>query len=84
MAREPDWTFDEFETLLQDPELSDEQVAELLQRRSADAVAAVREGIHSYHGGLDISMLSEMMRTTLADADRRVRCPRCGVEIESE
>ena len=72
---------EEFETLLQHPELSGEQVAELLPRRTADAVAVVREGIHAYHSGMDISMLSRMMRHRLDEVSRRVRCPRCGDEI---
>ena len=77
MARAPDWTSNEFETLLQNPELRDSEVAELLQRRTVDAVRVVREGIHAYHREMDISMLSQMMRRRLADSGRRFRCQRC-------
>ena len=81
MARAPNWSPDEFETLLQHHELSDEEVAQMLPRRTVDAVTVVRNGIHAYHSGMNISMLSQMMQQWLADPNRRVHCPRCQIEI---
>jgi len=44
MARKPDWTPDEFETLLANPESSNEELAKKLPQRSVGAVDAVRSG----------------------------------------
>ena len=81
MPRAPDWTEEEFEVLVQNPECNEAEIARLLASRSGGAVNVVRNGIHSYHLNRDISMLSEMMQQRLADRTRPVRCPRCGVSV---
>jgi hypothetical protein len=40
------WTVEEFAILLASPRLSDERLAEDLERRSAGAIGAVRQGVH--------------------------------------
>lgn len=65
MKRAPAWTAQEFTTLLQNPTLSDAEIARLLPQRTEGAVGWVRSGIHSYHRGLDTSMLSKMMPARL-------------------
>lgn len=83
MARAPNWTSEEFEQLLQNPQLSDQALADLLPMRSSGAVAAVRSGIHSYHMGRSktaASLLSKMMRDRLANGPT-VTCPVCGATI---
>lgn len=78
--RKPNWTEEEFELLLSSSHLSDEQLAEKLDLRSAGAVNIVREGIHAYHRGLNVSMLSMMMLRRL-DASEGLNCPVCGSSI---
>ena len=74
----PQWTEQEFEVVVQNPGLSNEDLAGLLVSRSVGAVGVVRSGIHSFHQeGRDITMLSEIMRQRLADGTRPVECPRC-------
>ena len=75
MVRARDWTEEEFETLLQHPEMSDEELSEFLNR-TPGAVAAVRDFIHSYHNGGSISGLSQMMAQRLRKGGWT--CPRCG------
>lgn len=65
MARAPDWSEQEFETLLRNPQLSDEEVARLLPRRTLGAIGAVRSFLHNFHEGGDISGLSQMMASRL-------------------
>jgi hypothetical protein len=43
------WNSEEFETLLNNPQLTNEDLSILLPRRSAGAINAVRSFIHSYH-----------------------------------
>ncbi len=80
MAREPDWTRGEFETILAHPELSHEELAEVLETRSAGAVAVVRQGVHAYHDGHDFATkaLSGMMRAVLTTTVGTLRCQVCG------
>lgn len=78
MTRAPNWDADEFELLLQNSRASDDEVAAMLNERTAGAVSVVRNGIHAYHEGQDISMLSQLMQRRLGDATRAVTCPRCG------
>lgn len=78
MKRAPNWTAEEFEQLLNNPQLSDEALAATLERRSAGAVGVVRSGIHGYHRGLESanSLLSKMMRDRL-EGGPDVTCPLC-------
>ncbi len=81
MTRAPNWEEYEFETLVTHPKLSDEELAKLLPGRSLGAIGVVRSGIHSYHRGLDVSMLSEMMLDRLDDARVPPICPVCGAKV---
>lgn len=80
--RAPEWTIEEFDWLLSNPQLTDQQVAEHGLNRSSSAVSVVRSGIHSFHQGGNVSMLSQMMVARL-QAPPSVVCPRCG-ELVSE
>ena len=77
MKRAPAWDAEEFETLLQNPGLDDDAVAELTSRRSVGAVEVVRQGLHAYHTGMNTSMLSEVMKEILARRKGSVQCPIC-------
>jgi len=79
MARVPEWTKGEFITLISKPELSDEDLIKLLPKRSKDAVWIVRAGVHSFHTGGNISMLSEMMMNLLGSKTTLVECPICKI-----
>lgn len=81
MARAPNWTEQEFEVLLQNPRLSDQEVAAKLERRTVGAVGVVREGLHNYHTGKHYeSILSKMMKRRLEE-EPAVVCPRCGEKM---
>lgn len=81
MSRAPDWTLAEFEALTAHNELSDDDLATLLRTREPGAVEVVRNGIHAYHRGQNVSMLSQMMLRRLGDETNVVRCPRCGEAV---
>ncbi len=81
--RAPDWTTAEFTLLVSNPQLSDKVVAELLPQRNVSAIAVVRSGIHSFHIGGDISMLSKMMINYLT-ACGQLRCSICDLIISIE
>jgi hypothetical protein len=77
----PDWTVSEFEILLGNPGLTNEELVKLLPRRSADAIQIVRNGIHSYHRGMNVSMLSQMMLKVLDEEAEGKICPVCGSQL---
>ena len=81
MNRERDWDSEEFGILISNHSLSDEEVAALLPDRSVGAVQVVRGGIHSFHSGGDISMLSAMHRARLEQSAGQVICPVCGTRF---
>jgi hypothetical protein len=81
MTRAPDWTPEEFDILLNHNNLSREELAKLLPRRSSDAVEVVRQGIHRFHDKGDGSLLSEIMRRRLADKQQSSTCPVCGKRL---
>ena len=78
MARKPDWTESEFEVVLNGYGISDEELAGRLPERSLGAVGVVRSGIHSFHKGGNISMLSKVMLRYLEDRRGTLTCPKCG------
>jgi len=77
MSREPEWAKEEFILLISKPELTDEELANLLPNRSQGAVGVVRAGVYSFHTGGDISMLSKMMKGLLSSKETLVNCPVC-------
>jgi hypothetical protein len=79
--RAPNWTSDEFETLLSNPGLSDVELSRVIGTRTAGAVGVVREGIHAYHHGKDPGILNRMMKDRLAGKSKSVRCPKCGATV---
>jgi hypothetical protein len=79
MSRAPDWTADEFETLLQGGHRAVEELASVLRGRTVETIEVVQHGIHNYHVGRGTSMLSEMMLRRLGDRSRPVICPVCGM-----
>ncbi len=85
MARVPDWTVDEFETLLNNYGLSDKELARELPKRSLGAIELVRDAIHSYHTDrMFISALSGMMRRRLGERRGSLVCSRCGIALGTE
>ena len=61
MNREPNWSLEEFEILLKNPKLNDDELSSKLTGRSSGAIGVVRSFIHSYHKGGDTSGLSKLM-----------------------
>jgi hypothetical protein len=82
MKRKPEWTTEEFETLLQNPSLTDERLHLKLPNRTPAAIQVVRGGIHAFHLGQNTSMLSKLMITRLRSGASRLICPICGFELE--
>ena len=76
--RAPAWTEGEFEELLQAGQRSSDEVSRLLQSRTEGATAIVQQGVHAFHKGQNISMLSQMMLRRLRDRARPINCPVCG------
>ena len=82
MAGAPNWTLEEFEILLSSGSLSNEHLSEKLERRTLSTVRGVRQGIHAFHLGQDVSsMLSEMMIKHLKQGRGSFTCPICGIRI---
>lgn len=75
MVRAPDWSTEEFEILLRNPRLADEELNSQLSRRTVGAIRTVRAFIHSFHRGGNVSGLSEMMIHRLEQGSWD--CPRC-------
>ncbi len=84
MRRSPDWTAEEFEILLQNSTLSVDQLHLKLPRQSTDAIQIVQGGIHAFHTGHNISMLSKLMVTRIKDDNTGLVCPICGIELGSD
>lgn len=78
MVRAPDWRIEEFEIVLENSHLSSEELAQLLPQRTRGAVEIIRQGIHSFHLGRNVSMLSKMMLRRLEEKDQSLICPICG------
>lgn len=74
--RPSDWTAEEFAWLLTNPQLTDQQMADQVLQRSSGAIGVVRSGVHSFHRGGNVSMLSQMMLARLRTGPA-IRCPRC-------
>jgi hypothetical protein len=81
MTRSPDWRIEEFEILLNNNNLSGKQVAQLLPKRTSDAIEIVRQGIHRFHDIGDGSMLSEIMRQRLNEKGQSLTCPICKARL---
>ena len=81
MKRAPNWTLNEFEILISNYKLPTDELVKLLPKRSIGAVEVVRQGLHSYHRGQNISMLSKMMVRKLEDNIGKMICPICGIKF---
>jgi len=82
MDRAPNWTQDEFDTLLDNYRLSNEELALKLDKRRPGAVNWVRAGIHSYHRtGRNPSILSQMMVRRLEERRGSLTCHVCGAKF---
>jgi hypothetical protein len=77
IMNEPEWTEKEFDILIRNHNIADGELIKLLPGRTEGAVAVVREGLHAYHRGLNISMLSQIMKDYLAKNKGSITCPKC-------
>ena len=82
MAQEPKWEKWEFEIVMNNPELSDEDLTQRLPR-SPGAIASVRVGIHIVHttGENQGGFLSQMMLDNLKEKEHLITCHKCGKEF---
>ena len=82
MDRTPDWTIDEFETLMHHPRLTEVELKQVVPGHSAVAIAIVREGVHSWHRGQrDTTLLSDAMKEWLAQRTTPVECAVCSIRF---
>ena len=84
MARAPAWTTDEFAALMHAPHLTEVDATHLpaLRGRSADAIAVVRQGVHSWHQGRrDTTLLSARMKGWLEQHTGLIACAVCNVRL---
>jgi len=75
--RAPDWTDEEFDTLLSGAEWTAEDLAAWLPQRSAGAIEAVRAFVHAAHLNGSIVGLSRMMQNRLAARKGTLTCAVC-------
>lgn len=75
------WNEREFDILLQNHGLSDQELASQLLQRTSGAVGTVRSFIHNFHIGGNVSGLSKMMIKRLQEKSIPVVCPRCGTQF---
>jgi len=81
MTRSPDWSKEEFDTLLNSSNLSPEELVKRLPSRTPEAIGVVQSGIHSFHSGGNVSMLSQMMLRRLEQGVGSSTCPICGAKL---
>ena len=78
MTTTPDWTPDEFKTLLLGKGTPSFSLALQLPGRTAGAVGVVQQGVHAFHLGRNHSMLSRLMVDYLEEQRGNLVCPVCG------
>ena len=82
MACFPTWSLQEFITVLENPNLSDADLAaRLAPLRNSNAVSWVRGGVCSWHKGAAVSTLNQIMKDYLALPSRRRYACRCGARV---
>ena len=81
MTKARSWTVEEIRVLLRNRKPPDDELSRLLPGRTTDAIGTVRSGLHSYHRGLNISMLSLIMRDELDKSPGKYRCPKCSSKL---
>ena len=76
------WNTEEFVILLDNPQLTNEELSRQLTTRSIGAINVVRRFIHSFHAGGNISGLSNLMIHRLQQGSWV--CPQCQKHINGE
>ena len=74
----PDWTIDEFKTLLEGKGISPFNLAFQLPGRIPKTVSGIQQGVHAFHLGEAHSMLSKLMVDYLEERQGNLVCPVCG------
>jgi hypothetical protein len=74
----PEWTKEEFATLLEAPDLPAPELATHLPRRSVGSIESVRAFVHSFHRGQNTSGLSKVMLEAIAAHVDEMTCAECG------
>ena len=81
MTRAPDWSVEEFDNVLNNSNLDSLELAQQLPRRTPGAIEVVRKGIHNFHTGGYLSLLSKMLIRRLKEKQDQVTCAVCGVRF---
>jgi hypothetical protein len=77
MARERDWTVDQFEMVLAQAEASSSELHEAISTRSTGAIDSVRAGLHEFHTKGTTTFLSGPLLAALDQPGRQWTCPVC-------
>ena len=78
MTRAPDWTIDEFKTLLAAGGKPPAELVGQIPTRTAGAIAVVQQGVHAFHLGNSRLLLSRVMVDYLEEQRGKLACPVCG------
>jgi hypothetical protein len=76
-SRAPDWTLEEFDTLINDAGWTDEELARRLPQRTPGAVGVVRAALHQFHQTGGSPMLSRMMQQYVTARRGSLTCAVC-------
>ena len=79
MIRKANWSEQEFETILQAPRDTDEELVARLNGRSVQSIAQLRAFIHNFHTRGNISELPDFMVHRLQQSSWI--CPRCYAKV---
>ena len=79
VVQAPDWTLQEFETLINLPAVPAGELSRLLGTRTAAAIEAMRGVVHAYHGGArDHPALTPALHRYLDQRGGFIVCAQCG------
>ena len=82
MAKAPDWTPEEFETLRRPPGEKEDNLYLHLPKRTPAAFQIVRGGIHAFYTSGKFSLLSMMMVRRLQKDTTGLVCAVCRLPLE--
>lgn len=81
MNDEPEWTEIDFRILLENPQFTDQDLAQLFHAKSTEHINNIRNEIHSYHQMMYSPLLTEMMIEIIDKEPGRYLCPKCDKKL---
>ena len=77
----PAWERDEFEMLLRHPNMSSEDMRNLMPRRSAEDIEEARAFVHTFHLGTQVAGVPALLRSQLENKSASLTCPVCSASF---